>query len=1218
MRFWKARSQKVLVITFFLILTVNLLFNFFNMDRKGYVETKNYYGLNRIEIGTKVDISVPPPIALLDILCNDSFYSDSSINYTTLEIDSQYSSDRKAWFLTGYSGGKTYYNKMVFNYTDTIFISVNINSTGNNAGIMLYNSTGTYWVFAYGIYSGNGYYFIRYPSGGGSNILNFTSGTRTPNINYNYKLYVDFSSGEIYGFINNICVLKYTDTSIKGNLYAGFWMDGIYNYNYYDDFYVYNASFFSYNQSIIVQNLTMNYKVKLYVDNILIAQATADSEGIANIILPYSYLFDPFAATLKVYDSGNNFLSQKSFADLKGGDVFSYEIKLFDWLEDSLMPEYFRITTTSGTVIHHADTLSALQGSNTNYLFYYFNKTLLNPYDTWIIYNDGTNNFGGWLGNRIEMCMTKNSWIQYQKNYLIHTDNCVVYLESIQFLYNDTMFCVYNFRQISGSPGTITARILKYFSLQASLGKYVTNVKFYQDKDMFLFNSTDNAIPSFAFGIMENCGEIYNYACSNNTRVDLSVNGSISNSSGMTNNSVYANVNVGLSYSDSEIPEESDHYIVFIATGGFDDDSVEAKYDWARSQNILDIIESKMHQDELWLNTGNVLSIENETAGLFLNQSLLCANNFVMPFTANSKMYCYPYAESASPYHEFYLADTFQNWATLLLDSYKYERVYEAINYVQDIYGYAIGGHHENDLTIYLPVIYQFWKQNGTLLISSLNVSSIADNFYNDFYDSAKALFEISIYDTQAQFWESDSPSNYQYWMNCWALTAYNMAVDIMQNYGNNTGANYFSSVISNVQDGLSGFWNGTNYNSFAYTLDHDWWDIWSAGSYTVGYAYGYNYSDFFFCKQLKLYWYYVLPAPCNKPSGDVDTGDQQCNIYPNSAGLVISSLLTLGDYNYSKTFLDAMLYATYPTFRLDGESLPQDVPNPGESANWDLFSFAFAVPRSLYYMVQNKSSEISVCPLYNFTQKLADDTRLVVTIYGEDKLPVTRYTINGTSYYTDKSHLIKFNYVSGKTYIINAYRADIPVIVDETVNRIMYNRTESYSENTQTLSIEFLDGIPASTSIIEIYSKNNLTTITGGLLSNYDYDTNIATIYVTSTTVIVSWANPVIHVGGPYGYTWNPFDLFSQYLRMGNLVGFISATYTSIMGEAWYGFVILIFAIPIYFRTESLFYVCMVLLLGSGFFVYLLPPAAWHIAVVFMVLGVAGILYRIFTRERD
>ena len=118
--------------------------------------------------------------------------------------------------------------------------------------------------------------------------------------------------------------------------------------------------------------------------------------------------------------------------------------------------------------------------------------------------------------------------------------------------------------------------------------------------------------------------------------------------------------------------------------------------------------------------------------------------------------------------------------------------------------------------------------------------------------------------------------------------------------------------------------------------------------------------------------------------------------------------------------------------------------------------------------------------------------------------------------------------------------------------------------------------------------------------------------------SMLISIRKSSIDVGGPEGYTWNPFDLFNTYLRMGNFVGFISATYTSIMGEAWYGFAILIFAIPIYFRTDSLFYVCMVFLLGGGFFVYLLPPAAWHIAVVFMVLGVAGLLYKVFTRERD
>jgi len=180
------------------------------------------------------------------------------------------------------------------------------------------------------------------------------------------------------------------------------------------------------------------------------------------------------------------------------------------------------------------------------------------------------------------------------------------------------------------------------------------------------------------------------------------------------------------------------------------------------------------------------------------------------------------------------------------------------------------------------------------------------------------------------------------------------------------------------------------------------------------------------------------------------------------------------------------------------------------------------------------------------------------------------------------------------------------------TVMHLLYGKTV-------TLSIVGAAGTDTTTQL-SLYGYGEPQSITGQTSYSYSSTTKILSIvchHSSTATVTISYVGEV-DVGGPYGYTWNPFDLFSQYLRMGNLVGFITATYTVIMGEAWYGFVILIFAIPIYFRTESLFYVCMVFLLGGGFFVYLLPPAAWHIAVVFMVLGVAGLLYKVFTRERD
>ena len=53
---------------------------------------------------------------------------------------------------------------------------------------------------------------------------------------------------------------------------------------------------------------------------------TADSDGLANLTLAESYLGATFEGTIRIYDDSDNFLFQKWFEDVRGGDT--YEIKL--------------------------------------------------------------------------------------------------------------------------------------------------------------------------------------------------------------------------------------------------------------------------------------------------------------------------------------------------------------------------------------------------------------------------------------------------------------------------------------------------------------------------------------------------------------------------------------------------------------------------------------------------------------------------------------------------------------------------------------------------------------------------------------------------------------------------------------------------------------------------------------------------------------------------
>jgi len=81
-----------------------------------------------------------------------------------------------------------------------------------------------------------------------------------------------------------------------------------------------------YPPNILINDLEASYETKLYnTTNQLIANATADAEGTANLTIPGPYLTGAFEGTFRIYDLNASFLYSKWFEDIHGGDT--YEIK---------------------------------------------------------------------------------------------------------------------------------------------------------------------------------------------------------------------------------------------------------------------------------------------------------------------------------------------------------------------------------------------------------------------------------------------------------------------------------------------------------------------------------------------------------------------------------------------------------------------------------------------------------------------------------------------------------------------------------------------------------------------------------------------------------------------------------------------------------------------------------------------------------------------------
>lgn len=90
--------------------------------------------------------------------------------------------------------------------------------------------------------------------------------------------------------------------------------------------------------------------------------------------------------------------------------------------------------------------------------------------------------------------------------------------------------------------------------------------------------------------------------------------------------------------------------------------------------------------------------------------------------------------------------------------------------------------------------------------------------------------------------------------------------------------------------------------------------------------------------------------------------------------------------------------------------------------------------------------------------------------------------------------------------------------------------------------------------------------------------------------------------------------DLLS-YLLQGNLLGFVNAVYTSILGELWFAIPLMLLFIPLYIKTESIEFCAILWVLLGGILVGLLPGIASTTGTLLLVLGIAAILYRLVSR---
>lgn len=91
--------------------------------------------------------------------------------------------------------------------------------------------------------------------------------------------------------------------------------------------------------------------------------------------------------------------------------------------------------------------------------------------------------------------------------------------------------------------------------------------------------------------------------------------------------------------------------------------------------------------------------------------------------------------------------------------------------------------------------------------------------------------------------------------------------------------------------------------------------------------------------------------------------------------------------------------------------------------------------------------------------------------------------------------------------------------------------------------------------------------------------------------------------------------DPLIQSLLNGDIIGFVISCYTSVMGQSFYGVVLLIMFGGLYNRTRSLALCSILWLLLGGAWIAAAAIVS-PLAMILVAMGLAGIIYSIFAKS--
>jgi hypothetical protein len=213
-------------------------------------------------------------------------------------------------------------------------------------------------------------------------------------------------------------------------------------------------------------------------------------------------------------------------------------------------------------------------------------------------------------------------------------------------------------------------------------------------------------------------------------------------------------------------------------------------------------------------------------------------------------------------------------------------------------------------------------------------------------------------------------------------------------------------------------------------------------------------------------------------------------------------------------------------------------------------------------------------------------------------------------------------------TLLVSTVKAD--TVITTTTFNLAFQTGEAfaYQDLAQAITLTFTvsDGnLTASTTLNTDDTGGTLTitpTTTGVIMvtatdTNYTLYINGAeqlggTVAFTSgATTIISWLyNNIVLPDYPSILNVKPFWM---YLMSGNFLGFLGAIFlwSFLLQDILVGALCMLFLVPIYIRTKSLLLLCILwILIGSS--IILVAPGLSALALIFLILGISGVFWRL------